>query len=123
MSTTLCKTCAHMQEIVSGTGSRFLLCRLSQTDSRFPKYPPQPMVKCEGYKSSSGEGNAVSKDDSIPNRSALCLDQFLKLASIVETGGHAKLMIQGGEVKVNGEIETKRRRKLVTDDVVEMGGK
>ena len=36
----------------------------------------------------------------------LCLDQFLKLSSIAETGGHAKVMIQGGEVKVNGETET-----------------
>ena len=57
-----------------------------------------------------------------PYPRALCLDQFLKLKSIAETGGHAKLMIQGGAVKVNGEIETRRRRKLTADDVVEVGG-
>jgi ribosome-associated protein len=52
----------------------------------------------------------------------LCLDQFLKMHGIVDTGGQAKLMIQAGEVKVNGETETRRRRKLVVGDVVEMGG-
>lgn len=53
----------------------------------------------------------------------LCLDQFLKLSSIAESGGHAKFMIQNGEVRVNGELETRRRRKLVLNDVVEVGGK
>ena len=38
-----------MREVVSGKGSRFLLCSLSQTDSRFAKYPPQPVVHCEAY--------------------------------------------------------------------------
>lgn len=53
----------------------------------------------------------------------ICLDQFLKLNSIAESGGHAKYMIQNGEVRVNGEIETRRRRKLVVNDIVEVGGK
>ena len=30
-------------------GSRFLLCQLSRTDPAFPKYPPQPVVRCDGY--------------------------------------------------------------------------
>ncbi|HEY5314937.1 MAG TPA: hypothetical protein VIK18_20560 [Pirellulales bacterium] len=49
MSTSLCVTCRHVQEVVSGKGSRFLLCQLSQTDRRFPKYPPQPVVRCDEY--------------------------------------------------------------------------
>ena len=53
----------------------------------------------------------------------ICLDQFLKLSSVAETGGHAKFMIQNGEVRVNGEVETRRRRKLVVNDIVEVGGK
>jgi ribosome-associated protein len=57
-----------------------------------------------------------------PKAQALCLDQFLKLASIADSGGHAKVMIQSGEVKVNGEVETRRRRKLVVNSVVEVGG-
>jgi len=41
---------------------------------------------------------------------------------MAETGGHAKFLIQNGEVTVNGEIETRRRRKMVAGDVVEVGG-
>jgi ribosome-associated protein len=52
----------------------------------------------------------------------LRLDHFLKLIDQSDTGGQAKLMIQGGEVKVNGEIETRRRRKLVVGDIVEVNG-
>lgn len=51
------------------------------------------------------------------------LDQFLKLVGVASTGGHAKLMIQGGEVKVNGAIETRRSRKLVLGDSVMVQGK
>jgi ribosome-associated protein len=50
------------------------------------------------------------------------LDQFLKLQGIVQTGGQAKLLIQAGEVKVNGRVETRRGRKLVMGDrVVTLG--
>ncbi len=45
----LCSTCSHVRKVVSGTGSKFLLCELSQTDKRFPKYPPQPVARCDGY--------------------------------------------------------------------------
>jgi len=40
------------------------------------------------------------------------LDSALKLAGFVMTGGHAKMVIQNGEVKVNGEICTMRGKKL-----------
>ncbi len=52
----------------------------------------------------------------------LRLDQFLKIVGIAETGGHAKVMIQGGEVQVNGELETRRRRKLRVGDLVTVHG-
>lgn len=51
------------------------------------------------------------------------LDQFLKMNGIVPTGGQAKLLIQGGEVKLNGEVETRRKKKLVAGDVVEVFGR
>jgi ribosome-associated protein len=60
--------------------------------------------------------------DPIPEGETLRLDQFLKLRGIADTGGQAKLLIQGGEVQVNGEVETRRRRKLVVGDVVEVNG-
>ncbi|HEY9634065.1 MAG TPA: RNA-binding S4 domain-containing protein [Coleofasciculaceae cyanobacterium] len=50
------------------------------------------------------------------------LDQFLKLIGVASTGGQAKLMIQDGEVKVNGAIETRRSRKLVPGDSVVVQG-
>lgn len=50
------------------------------------------------------------------------LDSFLKLARVVHTGGHAKVIIQAGDVKVNGEVETRRGRKLRKGDVVEVAG-
>ena len=52
----------------------------------------------------------------------LRLDQFLKASGIAATGGQAKFMIQNGEVKLNGAIETRRRRKLASGDVVEVAG-
>ncbi len=52
----------------------------------------------------------------------LRLDDALKLAGVVATGGQAKLLIHGGAVTVNGEVETRRKRKLVEGDVVEVGG-
>jgi len=53
---------------------------------------------------------------------SLRLDQFLKVRGIAATGGLAKFIIQNGEVKLNGEIETRRRRKLAVGDVVEVAG-
>ena len=46
------------------------------------------------------------------------LDQFLKLADIVQSGGEAKYLIQSGAVRVNGKIETRRGRKLRAGDVI-----
>ncbi|MFS8860567.1 RNA-binding S4 domain-containing protein [Synechococcus sp. B60.1] len=46
------------------------------------------------------------------------LDQFLKWAGVVSTGGQAKQLIQAGQVQVNGEVETRRGRKLRLGDEV-----
>lgn len=46
------------------------------------------------------------------------LDAFLKWAEIVSMGTEAKMIIQDGEVYVNGEIETRRGKKLVKGDTV-----
>ncbi len=50
------------------------------------------------------------------------LEQFLKLAQVVATGGQAKVLIQSGAVRVNGLIETRRGRKLRPGDHVEVNG-
>lgn len=54
--------------------------------------------------------------------SGITLGQALKLAGVAGTGGEAKILIQTGEVKVNGEVETRRGRKLRSGDVIEVGG-
>jgi hypothetical protein len=59
MIQTLCATCIHCKEVVSGKGSRFLLCQKAEMDRRFHKYPPQPIVRCVGYEESvEDEGRA-----------------------------------------------------------------
>ncbi len=47
------------------------------------------------------------------------LDQFLKWANLVESGGEAKNLIQAGKVMVNGEIEYSRGKKLNSGDLIE----
>ena len=47
------------------------------------------------------------------------LDSFLKMCDAVQTGGHAKIVIQEGEVRVNGEICTQRGKKLRSGDNAE----
>jgi ribosome-associated protein len=47
------------------------------------------------------------------------LNNLLKLLNLVETGGEANIRITDREVKVNGEIETQKRKKLRPGDVVE----
>lgn len=49
------------------------------------------------------------------------LDQFLKWVGAADTGGHAKVMVQEGQVRVNGEAETRRGRKLRKGDQVQFG--
>lgn len=48
------------------------------------------------------------------------LDSFLKLAGLVMSGGEAKLLIQEGMVRVNGEVETRRGRKLRSGDMIQV---
>lgn len=50
------------------------------------------------------------------------LDQFLKWTGVAESGVDAKDMILNGEIKVNGEVETRRGKKLRSGDKVEAFG-
>lgn len=51
------------------------------------------------------------------------LNAFIKIIGLAGTGGQAKLLIRSGAVKVNGEIETRNRKKLTAIDIVEVQGK
>ena len=50
------------------------------------------------------------------------LIQLLKAIGIAETGGHAKIMVEDGLVKLNGEVEERKRAKLRPGDKVEVDG-
>ena len=50
------------------------------------------------------------------------LQDLLKYANLVETGGMAKECVQGGEVTVNGEVCTMRGKKIRPGDVVSFDG-
>lgn len=50
------------------------------------------------------------------------LDQFLKWVGATGTGGQAKILIQNGQVEVNGAIETRRGKKLSPGDEVILEG-
>ena len=56
------------------------------------------------------------------NTEFIKLDAFLKFSGMCETGGEAKLCIEDGLVKVNGEVCTMRGKKLRPGDTVELDG-
>lgn len=67
----------------------------------------------------------MTRDDSRrtpEEQETIDLQDFLKLRGLVETGGEAKFRVQGGEVRLNGAIETRRRKKLRRGDIVEYAG-
>jgi ribosome-associated protein len=50
------------------------------------------------------------------------LYKILKLENLVQSGGEAKYVITEGLVRVNGEVETRKRRKIMSGDVVAFEG-
>ena len=71
--------------------------------------------------SNSGQGKSESENP--PQKSdaekqpTIHLDQFLKTCGVA-TGGQAKVLIQSGEILVNNEVETRRRKQLRPGDEV-----
>ncbi len=56
------------------------------------------------------------------NREPVELYKILKFEGLVTSGGEAKLLIGDGQVMVNGEVETRRRRKMLNADIIEFRG-
>ncbi len=50
------------------------------------------------------------------------LYKILKFECLVTSGGEAKMVIDQGQVLVNGEVETRKRKKIVSGDVIEFNG-
>ena len=57
-----------------------------------------------------------------PDEEYIEMNQLLKLMQLVQSGGHAKIVIEDGLVFVNGEQEFRKRRKMRAGDVLEMEG-
>ena len=70
--------------------------------------------------------NMKKKDDEIEiveiNTEFIKLDQLLKWANITASGVESKMFILNGEVKVNGEVETRRGKKIYDGYIVEFNG-
>jgi hypothetical protein len=67
MTPSLCESCKHVREVRTAR-SRFLLCQLSATNAEYPKYPPQPVVRCDGYRlrgeaTPEGQGDPPGQHD------------------------------------------------------------
>jgi ribosome-associated protein len=56
------------------------------------------------------------------NSQPIALYQALKFEALVSSGGEAKAAIDDGRVSVNGEIETRRRKKIMSGDIIEFEG-
>lgn len=56
------------------------------------------------------------------NREPIELYKVLKFEGLASSGGEARQLIAAGEVQVNGMVETRKRRKMVHGDVIEMHG-
>lgn len=54
------------------------------------------------------------------NEEFIRLDNLLKFSGIAETGGHAKILVQNGEVLVNGEVCTMRGKKMRKGDIAQV---
>ena len=58
----------------------------------------------------------------ILNTEPVELHKILKFEGLVPSGGVAKLAIESGDVMVNGEVETRKRKKMMAGDVIEFNG-
>lgn len=71
---------------------------------------------------SGDDADSESHDTAADKTQPITLNDFIKTLGLVGTGGQAKMLIQSGEVMVNGVWETRRRRKLFPGDAIELLG-
>lgn len=60
--------------------------------------------------------------DVVVNSSPVELFKILKFEGLAGSGAEAKAVIAEGQVSVNGQVETQKRKKIVEGDVIEFGG-
>ena len=93
MTPSLCESCRNMREVRTAR-SRFLLCKLSVTNDNYPKYPPQPVVRCSGYETTSmlirPETTADHEAIRQVNRLAFGQDAEARLVDALRDGGYVQ---------------------------------
>jgi ribosome-associated protein len=67
------------------------------------------------------DGGLIMRDV-ILKKEPVELHKILKFEGLVPSGGVAKLAIESGDVMVNGEVETRKRKKIVAGDIIEFNG-
>lgn len=86
-----------------------------------PRPVADPSLPRRRYTRAMNDSTFDETRDQADEMPTLTLQAALKLAGFVGTGGQAKQLIQGGDVRVNGEVETRRKRKLTEGDEVGVG--
>jgi hypothetical protein len=76
----LCERCENQRIIESRRGSRFVLCELSRSDARFPRYPNLPVLSCAGYRpergtSGTGEDASPAAPDPLPRGDRMSFEE------------------------------------------------
>lgn len=60
----LCGACRETRLVRSARGSRFYLCRRSERDADYPRYPPLPVVRCPGFRAGRpADGEGAEEDE------------------------------------------------------------
>ena len=99
--------------------------QLHATKAAAPAYVRRSVVHSPrvcGSGTASSTGGTVGRVDVEVGERGIRLGQLLKLVNLVDTGGAARGLLEAGEVRVNGEVETRRGRQLAPGDVVECAG-
>lgn len=95
MMTSLCESCRNMREVRTAR-SRFLLCELSVTNGNYPKYPPQPVVRCSGFEASMLIRTETTADyEAIRQVNGLAFgqDSEARLVDALREGGYVRLSL------------------------------
>jgi len=80
------------------------------------------MRKCGDYSRKKKRRRCLIMRDVILRHEPVELHKILKFEGMVPSGGVAKLAIESGDVMVNGEVETRKRKKMVSGDIIEFNG-
>lgn len=75
-----------------------------------------------GRRNADDDHQKEGRADEATAEPGLTLGSALKLSGLADTGGQAKALIQEGQVRVNGSVERRRKRKVVDGDEIEVAG-